>query len=85
MDGGWFVVNGAKYRAMLSADERREYKAAKQAEYRKRRKVVKRDGAEAGATQAIAEGLAESNEEARKYHEALAAERAVGEERAPGD
>jgi hypothetical protein len=33
-DGGWRLLNHAKYRAKLSEIERREYKRAKQAEYR---------------------------------------------------
>ena len=36
VDGGWLLLNHSKYRAMMSADERREYKRAKQAEYRDR-------------------------------------------------
>jgi len=36
IDGGWRLLNHAKYRAKLSAEERRAYKAAKQAEYRKK-------------------------------------------------
>lgn len=34
VDGGWFVVNGEKYRNMLSEEERKEYKRQKQAQYR---------------------------------------------------
>lgn len=37
IDGGWALLNHGKYRAMMSADERREYKRQKQAEYRKNR------------------------------------------------
>ena len=37
-DGGWLILNHAKYRAKLSADERREYLTAKQREYRARDK-----------------------------------------------
>ena len=36
VDGGWFVVNGEKYRQMFSLEERREYLRRKQAEYRSR-------------------------------------------------
>jgi hypothetical protein len=36
VDGGWLLLNHAKYRAKMGADERREYKRQKQAEYRKR-------------------------------------------------
>jgi hypothetical protein len=34
IDGGWELLNHAKYRALLSAEERREYNRKKQAEYR---------------------------------------------------
>lgn len=37
VDGGWLVLNHAKYRAKMSAEERRTYKAAKQAQYRSRK------------------------------------------------
>lgn len=61
VERGWFVVNGAKYRDMMSSDQRRAYKAAWQKEYRKRRKQVEHDGACNGAAQAINEGLNEAN------------------------
>lgn len=35
VDGGWQILNHAKYRAKMNADERREYLRVKQAEYRK--------------------------------------------------
>lgn len=57
VDGGWLVLNGAKYRQKLGPEERREYKRVKQAEYRKRKKAVIRDAKCDGAQQAIAEGL----------------------------
>lgn len=34
VEDGWFVVSGAKYRDLLSVEERRAYNAQKQAEYR---------------------------------------------------
>jgi hypothetical protein len=34
IDGGWVILNHAKYRAKMSEDDRRAYKARKQAEYR---------------------------------------------------
>ena len=43
-DGGWFVVNGAKYRDMLSLDDRREYQRVKQAEYRAAKKAAAAGG-----------------------------------------
>jgi len=40
-DGGWFIVNGAKYRDMLSAESRREYKRRWQAEQRAKKEAPK--------------------------------------------
>jgi len=34
IDGGWRLLNHGKYRALLSAEERKEYNRRKQAEYR---------------------------------------------------
>lgn len=36
VDGGWQILNHAKYRAKMGADERREYLRKKQAEHRQR-------------------------------------------------
>lgn len=38
IDGGWRLLNHGKYRALLSADERREYNRMKQAEHRAKTK-----------------------------------------------
>lgn len=38
VEGGWFIINGEKYRNMMNADERREYLRIKQQEFRARRK-----------------------------------------------
>ena len=38
-EGGWFVLNGEKYRKMLNQDERREYQRQKQREYRVSKKT----------------------------------------------
>ena len=38
-DGGWFVLNGEKYRNKLNQDERREYNRIKQQEYRDNKKI----------------------------------------------
>lgn len=44
IDGGWFLINHAKYREMMNADDRKEYLRKKQAEYRARvSKRVKQD------------------------------------------
>lgn len=40
IDGGWALLNHAKYRALLSAEERKEYNRRKQAEYRSSQKTV---------------------------------------------
>lgn len=40
VDGGWFVLNHAKYRAKMNADERREYFRLKKQEERARSKPV---------------------------------------------
>jgi hypothetical protein len=39
IDGGWRLLNHGKYRALLSAEERKEYNRRKQAEYRSNRKT----------------------------------------------
>lgn len=36
IDGGWVLINHAKYREMMNADDRKEYLRKKQAEYRER-------------------------------------------------
>ena len=41
IDGGWRLLNHEKYRALLSAEERREYNRRKQSEHRKKTKAVK--------------------------------------------
>ncbi len=41
IDGGWTVLNHAKYRAMLSRDERREYQKRWDKEHRPRRRKAK--------------------------------------------
>jgi hypothetical protein len=38
IDGGWELLNHSKYRALLSADERREYNRKKQADFRAKKK-----------------------------------------------
>lgn len=40
VDGGWEVLNHAKYRAKMNADERREYLTGKQREYRAKTKAL---------------------------------------------
>lgn len=38
VEGGWLILNGAKYRELMSREDRREYQRVKQAEYRRRKK-----------------------------------------------
>lgn len=40
VEGGWKILNHAKYREKLNLEERRAYLAKKQAEYRKRKKAL---------------------------------------------
>jgi len=50
IDGGWHVLNYELYRKKLSADELREYKRIKQAEYRKRQKARGKNVEKSGQT-----------------------------------
>lgn len=43
IDGGWVLLNHAKYRALLSAEERREYNRIKQQEHRKKLSLIVND------------------------------------------
>ncbi len=58
VDGGWKLLNHAKYRAKLNADERREYLRNKQAEHRER--VNTRQQMSTPSTQTEAEAEAEA-------------------------
>ena len=63
VDGGWLILNHAKYRSKLNADERREYLKIKAREYRRRPKIVntsvdKRSGSSTQYTHAEAEAEA---------------------------
>ncbi len=40
VDGGWFIINGEKYRRKMSEDERREKNAIYQKNHRERKKYV---------------------------------------------
>lgn len=44
VDGGWLLLNHAKYRHKMSLDERREYQKLKQREYRGKRKGSENNG-----------------------------------------
>jgi hypothetical protein len=54
-DGGWFVVNGAKYRDMLSAESRREYKRQWQAQNRAKKSGKSKPGTGEGIHQRAVE------------------------------
>lgn len=43
-EDGYLIVNGAKYRQMLSAEERKEYKRVKQREYDARKRSIPMHG-----------------------------------------
>lgn len=69
IDGGWQLLNHAKYRAMMSLEDRREYQRVKQAEYRAARKLGKALPNEAAAIAARDNGndeLADRLTEERK-------------------
>jgi hypothetical protein len=58
VQGGWLILNGEYYRAMMSADDRREYQKNYHREYRKRTKVTAGMGAIAGSQQAVRDAFA---------------------------
>lgn len=67
VDGGWSILNHAKYRAKMSKEERAAYQANWMKEYRKRvKKVIPREGKIDGATQAIKEGFDQADGELRE-------------------
>ena len=43
ISGGWALLNHAKYRELMSAEERKEYNRVKQAEYRSRKSKIVND------------------------------------------
>ena len=60
--GGWRLLNHPKYRAKMGADDRREYKAAKQREYRARDSASKKSSTSGrGGHNAEAEAKADAN------------------------
>ncbi len=67
IDGGWHILNYAKYRRMLSEDERREYKAKWIAEKRRQMSTVDTSRKKSSlSTQAEAEAEADKEEDKRK-------------------
>lgn len=64
-EGGWRLLNHAKYRAKMSVDERREYKRLKQREYRERDRGLDEDNQSTGGPGGhIAEAKADTKAEA---------------------
>jgi len=73
VDGGWLLLNHAKYRAKMGADERREYKRLKQQEYRDRAKRGKRGrGVEKRAKRGQSGHIEESESESQPESKAKA-------------
>jgi hypothetical protein len=66
----YFLPSWASYQGIRNADDRRAYNAAKQREYRVRKKEIVVEGTKAGARLAIRKGLAESM--VKQDYEALA-------------
>jgi hypothetical protein len=57
VEGGWLILNGEKYRQIISTIKRRDYQSAWQKEYRKRRKFS--EGTKDAGQAAIERGLQE--------------------------
>lgn len=69
IDGGWLIINHSNYRAKMGADERREYKRQKAAEYRRKNK---RRGVDTHATLVDKNGQSRHKAEAEADTEAKA-------------
>lgn len=57
----YFLPSWEAYQGIRNADDRRAYNAAKQREYRARKKEIVNEGAKAGGRKAIKDGFAEVN------------------------
>lgn len=68
VDGGWLILNHAKYRKKLSADERREYKTVKQREYRSKTPVDKSGLSSTPWTHTDSEADTDSKENQSTHH-----------------
>lgn len=67
IDGGWQILNHAKYRKLMSAEERKEYLKLKQAESRERRKSTSVNTRQQESTKSThTEAEADSEEDAKK-------------------
>jgi len=62
-EGGWKILNHPKYRAKMSADERREYKRIKQREYRAEKSTLSTRGQSGHNAEAKAEAEAKDGQE----------------------
>ncbi len=61
VDGGWRLLNHAKYRAKMNSDERREYLRVKQQEFRRKHDVNKRNASSTPSTHSEADSEAEAD------------------------
>lgn len=70
VEGGWRILNHAKYRAKMGADERREYLRVKQAEWRSKKKlstdVNSRSDSSTQSTHTKADTKAEADTESKE-------------------
>ena len=66
VEGGWRLLNGEKYRNLLSAEQRLVYKANWQKGYRQRKRKEKEAAKVAGATAAVVEAVSEANAQAKQ-------------------
>ena len=76
IDGGWVLLNHAKYRALLSAEERREYNRRKQQEHRAKKSMTVNDNKQC---QHITEAEAEADTKETQKHSVAVAPRSVSE------
>jgi hypothetical protein len=63
VDGGWLILNHAKYRERMNADERREYNRIKQQESRQRKSLTVNDDPETSALSAHTDSDTDSDTE----------------------
>lgn len=82
VDGGWRLINHAKYRKMLGSDERREYLRQKQAEYRQRKNSSTNVNNVSDTYTLSTHTEAEAEAEAKKSVRTRAAKKGSHEERA---
>lgn len=89
VDGGWFILNHAKYRAKMGLDERREYNRLKQQEFRaanpkpRRQRAVKK--CQLQSMTVIDNNGSQHNTEAQSEPKAEAVQSSVGRSALPDD